>query len=220
MLPTRQTPLSLLCVLTESSGLSLFLHGSFAIAYNLPLAVSATANAAENTVATNGLTHFIATKTADAAATSSSSSQFSAASATITILSASTLSKHRYDLQTVATQYCKVMQHLGAVRSSLSEIAASSKSSLKAVDLKLDGLQKLLENYGLVTSMIGTKNNSIRDDDDADEDNETTAADTATAKKRAVAACAHCWWSTFCRGTLGRHPICRMPSTSSLRASK
>lgn len=180
VLPTRQTPLSLLCVLTES-GLSLFLHGRYAIAYNLPLAVSA-ANAAPTFVATADLTHLIATAAAAPDPTSSSPQFSTAAAATITILSVSALSRHRYDLQTVATQYCKVMQHLGAVRSSLPEIAASWKSSLKAVDLKLDGLQKLLENYGLVT--IGTKSRSR--DDGADEDDKTSTAKNDTKQSSSM----------------------------------
>lgn len=129
VVPTSQTPLSVLCVSTTTNGVHLFFHGRYAIAYNVPL------NAAYSSiVASTDLTHFIAAESPSS----------------ITILSIAALSRHRYDLQTISTQYCSVMQHLEAVRSSLPEITASWRSSLKAVDLKLDGLQTLFSEYGLV----------------------------------------------------------------------
>jgi len=157
VLPTCQTPLSVLCVATDAAELHLFLHGRYRVA-TIPIHRSiedqqeAPNVLVTSMLATTDLVHYLVT-------TSSNKN----VQPQLTIYSVPALSRNRYDLQTIACSYCKMVQHIAVLRNAVPEIAASWKSSLKAVDLKLDGLRKLLSNYGL----LQTKKNSSSGDPQA-----------------------------------------------------
>jgi Anaphase-promoting complex, cyclosome, subunit 4/Anaphase-promoting complex subunit 4 WD40 domain len=149
--PSAKQPLSVLCATTKSGRLHLFLHGRYRIACDIPLSKSPLSSSSFclPIVSSPDLTHLIS---ASAAVKGQSSLLVSDQNplSTVSILSFSTLSKHRKFYHSFSILYCRIVQHLDSIKTAIPEICAIWKTSLKPIDLKLDGLQKLLQKYGLV----------------------------------------------------------------------
>lgn len=75
----------------------------------------------------------------------------------LTLYSIPALDAHRYTLQSLSALYSRTCQQLEVLQQGFTEIAASWKSSLKPLDMKLTALTQLLENYGLLPSSSGKK---------------------------------------------------------------
>lgn len=67
----------------------------------------------------------------------------------LSLFTISSLSKHRYHLQTISSLYCSISSHLEALKEHSTEILASWKVSIKPLDTKLEALLRLLQNYGV-----------------------------------------------------------------------
>jgi Anaphase-promoting complex, cyclosome, subunit 4/Anaphase-promoting complex subunit 4 WD40 domain len=168
--PSEGTPLSMLCVSTLSGHLHLYLHGRYRIAANIPLfPPSLPSTSFLPIVASPDLTHFITASAADDVHLASLASVSMASTplnvSTVIIMSFSSLAKHRFHFQSISILYCKIVHRIDCIRKSIPEIYASWKASLKPIDLKLDGLQKLLQSYGLVP---------IPAEEDSDEGDDST----------------------------------------------
>jgi hypothetical protein len=81
----------------------------------------------------------------------------------LTFYSIPVLSSNRYTFQQISTLYSKISTHLHMIQSNISSVAASYRSSLKPIDLKLDALHKLLHSYGLL-GHSGDNDNDIDDE--------------------------------------------------------
>ena len=130
-MPTCPTPLNVLTVsCANANELHLFLLGRFPLVTirNVP-------GSNHRVLATSDLKHYIVVD---------------ADTYQLHIYSVPTLARHRYEWQTLSTLYCKLVLHLTTARQKVPELAAAYKSSLKAVDLKIDNLRALLANYGLL----------------------------------------------------------------------
>jgi Anaphase-promoting complex, cyclosome, subunit 4 len=165
------TSINVLCVTTVSGNLSLYLHGRYCIATNIPLSLQPTTPLSSHSylpiVASPDLTHYITATKSSRNNNNEIDNHYTAS--TIVITSLPMLCKHRQNYQTIATLYCTTMQHLENIRTNIPEIYATWKSALKPMDLKLDGLQKLLLNYGLIVRLNNdsgdvniNKSNSVR----------------------------------------------------------
>ena len=157
-LPTCRTPLSLLCVATSQTSpssieaplydLQVYLHGCYPVLQNIPLESeqSRPIQKEMTLVASTDLSHLLVRS----------------GPSTLTLLSMSALSQQRYDLQIISALYSSTTKHLHVLQKSATEIAASWKSSIKPLDMKLDALTRLLQSYGLVESEDDSTASSIR----------------------------------------------------------
>jgi Anaphase-promoting complex, cyclosome, subunit 4/Anaphase-promoting complex subunit 4 WD40 domain len=165
--PSAQQPLSVLCATTKSGHLHLYLHGRYRIASDIPLSRSPLSSISFclPILASPDLTHLISA-TASAQSPGSPSISDQATLSTVSILSFSTISKHRKFYHSFSVLYCRIVQHMDAIKKAIPEICDTWTTSLKPIDLKLDGLQKLLQKYGLVaTSPTGRTNDDFSKND-------------------------------------------------------
>jgi hypothetical protein len=151
ILPTCQTPLSLLCAATAEHGIHLFLHGRYPILHLKDLSSSSTSTANTTTmhrtknvqmVVSTDLSHLLVYHRQD--------------TPVVSLVSVPALARHAHHLQSISALFSSTTQHLQVLEQSVTEVRASWKSSLKPLDLKMGGLVKLLENYGLDTTKSTT----------------------------------------------------------------
>ena len=202
-LPNSQTPLSVLYVVVTTARtptttakheeqqqrfLQAYLHGCYPILRNIPLDTNTTKSSDKNNknltqdddnsnyqdlqmVASTDLSHVLIR-----------TSPSTIALYGIPALSSSSQSQHfqhnmNRTLQILSSLYSTTQQrHLTTLQHRLTEIAASWKSSIKPLDIKLDALTRLFQNYGLVPS-------------DTNDDNTTTTTSsktTTTTKATAI----------------------------------
>ncbi|GAX21945.1 hypothetical protein FisN_40Hh004 [Fistulifera solaris] len=135
-IPTRHTPLSLLIAISEDAGVYQWhgcLHGCYPILQQIPIS---TRGDDVRVVTSTNLTQLAV-------------SVISSQKTTITLYSIPSLHQHRQALQTISALYASTNTRLLRLQEALPEILGAWKSSLKPLDLKLQGLVRLLENYGL-----------------------------------------------------------------------
>ena len=146
--------MSLLCALTISGHLSIYWHGRYPIVLNVSqLLLLPTSNRPSSNriyhpiVASPDLTHFI---TAIASSTITRHDNRNSTNYNIVINSFPALSQYRSSYEMIASFHGETQQHIDTIRNSITEVVATWKSAFKPLDLKLDGLQKVLINYGLL----------------------------------------------------------------------
>lgn len=132
-LPTCKTPLSLLCVSTKGLGLHVYLHGRYRIA-TLPMIAQRNVDV----VCSADLSHLLVHQEK---------------SMNLSLFTIPHISKHRYNLQTISSLYCSISSHMQALQKHAPEILASWKVSIKPLDTKLEGLVRLLKDYGVQQDM-------------------------------------------------------------------
>jgi hypothetical protein len=153
ILPTCQTPLSLLCAATVDNGIHLFLHGRYPILHLKDLSSSSSSTATQNTVATTHRTPNVQmVASTDLSHLTVHCQGTAKRDSVISLVSVPALARHAHHLQSVSALFSSTSQHLHHMEQSVTEIRASWKSSVKPLDLKMEGLVKLLQNYGLETT--------------------------------------------------------------------
>ncbi|GAX10537.1 hypothetical protein FisN_40Lh004 [Fistulifera solaris] len=136
--PTWHTPLSLLVAISEDAGIYQWhgcLHGCYPILKQIPI-LSALRGEDVRVVTSTNLTQLAI-------------SVLSPQETIITLYSIPSLHQHRQVLQTISALYASTTTCLLRLQEALPEIMGAWKSSLKPLDMKLQGLVRLLENYGL-----------------------------------------------------------------------
>jgi Anaphase-promoting complex, cyclosome, subunit 4/Anaphase-promoting complex subunit 4 WD40 domain len=128
--PTSRLPLSVLCVSTTKHGVLVYLHGRYPA---VRLSKPASSNPVSMVVSPD-LSHILVHEQH---------------SSSLTLYSIPALARHRCHLQSIATAYITTTAHLQALQRNRVEVLAAWRSSLKALDLKLAALSKLLIDYGL-----------------------------------------------------------------------
>lgn len=131
VLPTSQTPLSVLGI-ASVKGLDLYLHGRYPILQGLELPW--TAGDPVDLVVSMNLTHLLVR---------------SRSSPRLALYSLPALTRERYNLQPISALSCAIANHLQTLTEGIQSVAASYKSSIKPMDIKLDALARLLHNYSL-----------------------------------------------------------------------
>lgn len=139
--PTRDTPLSLLVVTTTHGTLQAFLHGRYPVLRNLRVVAESTTNPHTTgpVRVSADLAHIMVLPK-----TSPSTRQWQ-------IWSLPALARHRPTWQALSTLYTHVQQHLQAIVVNLAPVVSTYQSSLKPLDVKLQGLVALLEKYSVDT---------------------------------------------------------------------
>jgi len=130
-LPESKTPLSVLCVSTVKN-IELYLHGRYRF-LQIPQPD------ASKVVMSNDLSYLIAQSDP----------------CSLSVYHLPFLKRDRYPLQIVASLHASITAHLTTLKESIVECANSWKSSLKALDMKLQPLQRLLQNYGVDDMPLG-----------------------------------------------------------------
>jgi hypothetical protein len=141
-LPECKTPLSVLCVSTTHD-LEFYLHGRYPLVKVPRTAAAPTTNI--RMAASNDLTHFVVY----------SEPTTSNASSRISFYHLPFLKEDRYPLQAIASLHSSIVSHLDTLQQSIPEVLNAWKSSLKALDTKLQPLLRLLQNYGVGDQPLG-----------------------------------------------------------------
>ncbi|GKY94109.1 hypothetical protein MPSEU_000377200 [Mayamaea pseudoterrestris] len=136
ILPSSDTPLSILCLTTQHN-LHVFLHGC------LPILSTTLSNAIPDgsivdIVVSNDLTHIII---------------YPRNTACLTIYSIPVISEQRYTLQRLSAISCSMLALVKTIQTKVQELIVSWKASLKPLDNKLELLTSLLSKYGLQGTM-------------------------------------------------------------------
>ena len=152
-LPTCQTPLSVLIVST-SSALEYYLHGRYRylrVPFRRSGAQTQTPQLASScTVCSMDLQYTLSLLLRGG----SNNNQATSASVTLTHIPA--LYNHRYNLQIMASLQAQIQNHLSALQEAVPQVLNSYKSTLRPLDAKLQPLERLLTNYGVVNEPIGS----------------------------------------------------------------
>lgn len=163
-LPGCQTPLSILYITTMDSGyvrdqssvtnyqkylrhyLNVYLHGRYSIATELSLGDTKDENCPVDLVlsASADLTHLIISGNFITQGGTTQSGPL------LRLYSIPGITKNRYTFQQISTFYSKICTHLHAIQSNINGVVAMFKAALKPLDLKMEALYKLLQNYGLI----------------------------------------------------------------------
>lgn len=131
-LSTEHTPLSILIVISEHAEalqMHVCLHGCYPLLKHIPL--RSTRNEQARVETSTNLTHIAV-----------------CIQPILNIFSIPSLQQHA--LHTISALYASTTTRLQQLQEALPEIRGAFQSSLKPVDMKLQGLVRLLENYGLL----------------------------------------------------------------------
>lgn len=139
--PGAKAPLSILCAATNRGEMELLIHGRYPIA-TLPIN-----NAVRPTiVCSSDLIHISILKQSNQASNPSR----------LNIYSIPAFDTHRYSLQNISALYSSIQSHLKAIEEGIHGVTSAWKNALKPLDMKMDGLSKILENYGIPTTNLGS----------------------------------------------------------------
>jgi len=143
--PGAKAPLSLLCAVTNTGELQLLIHGRY------PIATLPHKNALRPTIiCSSDLIHISILKQSNPASNPSS----------LDIYSIPAFDIHRYSLQTISALYSSIKCHLKAMQEGVPAVTSAWKNALRPLDMKMEGLSKILTNYGIPALNLGSVLNS------------------------------------------------------------
>ena len=126
-LPSLQTPLSVLAVVTGSQ-LHLYAHGRYPIVRNFELPHPGPIT---QVVASDNLVHWVLLKPSNM----------------LYVVTVDPIREERYNWQAVSALHCHISQLLSEIKASVSELINLWQTTLKQLDWKLDGLDRLFSQY-------------------------------------------------------------------------
>ena len=169
--PTCKSPLSVLCVTTCSNGTSLYLHGRYRVV-TVPPPPSVPVNVRCEAVCSADLGTILVsyepplpayTNRNQAASPSDASS-----ASIVSLYTIPHLHRYRYELQTISSLYCSISAHFREMKRGLRDAASSWTGAVRQLDVKFDGLVKMLRNYAAAPSLavegstVVEKGNAVR----------------------------------------------------------
>lgn len=152
VVPSAQTPLNIIVAALDDGQVECFLNGRYRITsglqYYCPPEKRAPTRA--KIACSNDLSHIIVAALPEDLSNDNRASAGLAIPSCFTLFSVPAFAESRFELQTLSTLYSSIMGHFYALPTLLTEVFESWKTSLKPLDMKIDGLSRLLRNYGLL----------------------------------------------------------------------
>jgi hypothetical protein len=157
VIPSSHTPLNIVVVALDGGQVECYLNGRYRITsglqYFCPPQKKPPTRA--KIACSNDLSHILVAALPEDFKDESAASDDKVADNVVipsrySLFSIPAFAEQRFQLQTLATLYSSIMGHFYALPTLLTEIIESWKSSLKPLDMKIDGLAKSLRNYGLL----------------------------------------------------------------------
>jgi len=155
VVPSSQTPLNVIVVTMEGGQVECYLNGRYRVASGLTFHrpdQQATVRKTQISCS-NDLTCILVAAIPDDGTDESTKEDAKVSthcSSCYTMLSIPSLAEQRFSWQTLSTLYSSIMGHFHSLPPLLTEVVEAWKTSLKPLDMKIDGLARLLRNYGLL----------------------------------------------------------------------
>lgn len=129
-LPSFQTPLSVLAVVTGTM-LHIFAHGRYPIVQDFQLPIEQDEGPVSQVVASSNLVHWVLMRPPDC----------------LCVVSVEPLYTERYNWQALSTLHCQISQLISGIKAAVNDVINLWQTTLKQLDWKLDGLDKLFAQY-------------------------------------------------------------------------